>query len=404
MSFLQIPPNKGSSTYGVQERALPCRAESGQGRGMLRTVIRNMVGGLFVVGGIVGWVFNTFGLASSLVSFPDDLTDVQAAAVKLVVALTGAPWLLYMALVLIGLAILLWHPEKGWRWTFERSSAPDYQLRASTFAPGAEAETDFIPLQEAGRWLYANASDRLKETLKRMEPFDSIADHGAAFYRTQWQEGRCNLYGRWEAGLPMERIDAKDGDFTAFSAVFGSDKRPILDQSIMASDLQPVLDYYEDAVAPPTAASESELKWFAPEEARARFVPAEQAKIDEAVSLWRPLTHVAEEARQASAAEPDNKALLDEFQKLSTQASVAYNGVEKARYEAARALLALLRDGKLIAKGVERISGRAGDEKPIRTVYWNFFSMNLEEATAGGQGHTYLAVRIAKPSRLAEGL
>lgn len=114
-----------------------------------------------------------------------------------------------------------------------------------------EAPTDLIPLEDAGRWLYANASGALKEVLKGgvPSPFNTIADHAAAYYTTQWQEGRCDLYGRLEPGLPMEKIDPKDGDFSAFSAVFGSEKRPLLDQSVMRRDLKPVLDYYEEAVA-----------------------------------------------------------------------------------------------------------------------------------------------------------
>jgi hypothetical protein len=56
-----------------------------------------------------------------------------------------------------------------------------------------------------------------------------------------------------------------------------------------------------------------------------------------------------------------------------------------------------LRDGLLIAKGVERVNGRAEDEKPIPPEYWRFMSLNVVEATAGGHGRTYLGVLITKP-------
>lgn len=114
-----------------------------------------------------------------------------------------------------------------------------------------DAQSDYVPIEDAGRWLYANASERLRQWIKEMASSlnTTIADQGASYYRTSWQEGRCDLYGRWEAELPMEKIDPKDGDFSAFAAVFGSGKRTILDQSILRRDLRPVLDFYETAAA-----------------------------------------------------------------------------------------------------------------------------------------------------------
>lgn len=390
MSKLQIPPNKGGSTYGVQEQALLPTVESGQGRDML---FRRFL--LWLGPTLVGGAFTVCGIAlAAAQTWPAARVRVESAF-RWAWALMTEPAFWISAAVLLGAYVGLLY----WTWPLRP------RLRkAPQPADPVSGEPEYITLDAAGRWLYANASERLKKVLKSKEPFDSIADHGAAFYTTQWQEGRCDLYGRWEAGLPMEKLDPKDGDFTAFSAAFGSDKRPMLDLSVMGRDLRPVLDFYEDAAAPPKDAPDAVNQWFTPEEARAKFVPDEQSKIDAAMAIWTPLSHIAEEARLASAAAPDDKALLDVFQARSTEASIAYHEVEKARHRGALALLAQLRDGKLIAKGVERVGGRAEDEKIIRTVYWNFFMMNLEEAKAGGQGHTYLAVRIGKPSRLAAGL
>lgn len=108
-------------------------------------------------------------------------------------------------------------------------------------------EPEYIPIEDAGRWLYENASPKIREVLKGgvPSPFNSIAEHGSALYRTQWIEGRCALYGRWEPGLPMEPIDPKDGKFSAFELVFGSPRRKPIDLSVLKQDLQPVLDHYE---------------------------------------------------------------------------------------------------------------------------------------------------------------
>lgn len=121
-------------------------------------------------------------------------------------------------------------------------SPPDHvPLEEAATAP------DFVALEEAGLWLYENGGSQLREALKGNVPglFGSIAEHGAAFYKTQWAEGRCDVYGRWESGLPMELIDPKDGDFNAFESLFGSDRRQPIDLSVLRKDLRPVLDFYE---------------------------------------------------------------------------------------------------------------------------------------------------------------
>lgn len=108
--------------------------------------------------------------------------------------------------------------------------------------------SELIPISEAGAWLYDHASDRIKDALRGgvPSPFASIAEHGAAFFSTQWAEGRCELYGRLEAGLAMEKLDPKrNRDFTAFEEAFGSDRRKAVDISVKRSDLAVVLAYYE---------------------------------------------------------------------------------------------------------------------------------------------------------------
>ncbi len=143
--------------------------------------------------------------------------------------------------------------------------------------PGPE----YIPLEDAGRWLYENASQRIRDTLKGgvPSPFDSIAEHGAAFYRTAWLEGYCSIYGRWEPGLPMELIDPKDGDFSAFESVFGSDRRRPIDLSVMRQDLKPVLDYYEQDEPTPSRETVKVLRNKPLQEAL-MFIAARQWHLD----------------------------------------------------------------------------------------------------------------------------
>lgn len=179
------------------------------------------------------WAFNAFGVVVDVVSLPQDAGTLRGAAIEVLRKFAEAPdWAIYPVLgfmLLIGGALLFnWHPDKGWGWPFRR--------RALLAQPPISAdELDYVPLQEAGRWLYSNASERLRHSLKSMvpDPFSTIAEHAAAYYTTQWQEGRCDLYGRWEPGLPMEKM------------VFGANKRTILDQAVLRRDLRPVLEYYE---------------------------------------------------------------------------------------------------------------------------------------------------------------
>jgi hypothetical protein len=127
--------------------------------------------------------------------------------------------------------------------------------RASLIGPLPTAEglralrdsPDYVPIEDAGRWLYENGNERIREVLRAgvPDPFKSIGAHGAAFFRTLWAEGKCQLYARWETSLSLEPIDYKDGDFSAFESVFGSDRRQPIDWSVRRQDMPPVLDYYE---------------------------------------------------------------------------------------------------------------------------------------------------------------
>lgn len=108
---------------------------------------------------------------------------------------------------------------------------------------------EYVPIEDAGRWLYTNAGEGLQKVLRDSvpSPFNTIAEHGAAMFRTRWTENACKLHGRWEPGLPMEEIDAKDGHFSTFEKMFGTAKKQIIDLSVKRRDLQPVLDYYDQA-------------------------------------------------------------------------------------------------------------------------------------------------------------
>lgn len=131
--------------------------------------------------------------------------------------------------VFIGVALLV--PGSAWR-------------RFAYFSP-IERGDDLIPINAAGLWLYNHANPRIAATLKAHEPFDSIAEHGAAFFRTRWTEGQCRLYGRWEPGLKMEEMLPGEGDFTAFEMMFGTNKKKVFDLSVKRRDMRAVLDFYE---------------------------------------------------------------------------------------------------------------------------------------------------------------
>lgn len=106
---------------------------------------------------------------------------------------------------------------------------------------------DFIALEDAGRWIYENANEQIRDVLRGgvPSPFNSIAEHGIAFVREAAVRQVCLIYGRWEPGLPMEEINVADGTFTAFEAVFGTERRLASDLSIKRRDLSRILQWYE---------------------------------------------------------------------------------------------------------------------------------------------------------------
>lgn len=192
-------------------------------------------------------------------------------------------WVLGIVVTVVSLAIAaaqVWAPIKSFdEWAFRRAfavlTAPLFywvagavillwlfltwrtwplRVARTTAARTSPSPSDYIPIEDAGRWLYENATERLREVLKVgvPNPFDTIAEHAAAYYRTSWTDGRCDLHGRWEPGLPMEKIDPKGGNFSAFETVFGSDRKKVIDLSVMRRDLRGVLDYYESAAALPS--------------------------------------------------------------------------------------------------------------------------------------------------------
>lgn len=108
------------------------------------------------------------------------------------------------------------------------------------------AEPDFMPIKEAGLWLYNNGSQEMRDVMRAGTPsiFPTIADHGAAFVKDAAARGICQLWGRREAGLVMEKVEVEN--FSAFQSLFGDTQRPIIDLSILRSALPAILAYYRD--------------------------------------------------------------------------------------------------------------------------------------------------------------
>jgi hypothetical protein len=283
-----------------REQALPLPVESGQDHFMGR-LLKPLVGLLLAAFAIVGGLFHAFGFMADVVSAPEDARSIGAAIASVVRKFADAPdWAIYpllLAILLVGLALLFgWHPEKGWVWTLGAPKAgqgpalpatalPQPPAPTTSFTtrvaatpmdnvvdgraldepgvtigpmPTAEAlavlarpEQEYIPLNEAGQWLYDNAEPWLREHLKNPAPFDSITEHAAAFVGEACDAGSGELVARRESGLKPERIRFHELRHTGLDAVFGGGQALPVDPAVRRADLPAILGYYRNPQTTP---------------------------------------------------------------------------------------------------------------------------------------------------------
>lgn len=117
MSKLQIPPNKGSSAYGVKKQKLPLPAQSGQGQGMGRRTQR-LLKALGVLTAVLLTIFGAGGPEDSIdavrqfVTFATRGTSWEAAS-WLTAAHLAVPARIGAILGTIGLFVWVIWPERG---------------------------------------------------------------------------------------------------------------------------------------------------------------------------------------------------------------------------------------------------------------------------------------------------
>lgn len=270
-----------NSTSGTENhQALPSRRESAQCDGMRAVrIIHQFLKWLWpaVFGAVVASV--TAALAAS--ETWDPAKDWTEARFLDTVAIVGNPWAWAIAGVvfLVWLAAFIWsgevvdRPERTPKPTLKptrkvSSTNPTYGKivvggRATdelgvTIGPLPTAEalnvfeksaSEYIPLDEAGTWLYDNGEPWLRDHLKDPEPFKSITEHAAAFVGEACDEGAGELLASREPGLKPEPMKYKDLHHTGFDAVFGGKPLPV-NPMVRRSDLPSILAYYKNPIAP----------------------------------------------------------------------------------------------------------------------------------------------------------
>lgn len=120
-------------------------------------------------------------------------------------------------------------------------------LRAMRTA--AEPEREFIPLKDAGQWLYDNGAAWLRDRLKDPEPFDSITEHAAAYVGEACDAGVGELVASRELGLRPEPVKYRDLRHSGFDALFGGKPLPV-NPMVREADLPSILAYYENPSRP----------------------------------------------------------------------------------------------------------------------------------------------------------
>jgi hypothetical protein len=149
--------------------------------------------------------------------------------------LAGAVWM--ASLVVITAA--------GW---FAPAEAllPSHDLRRQD----SPAVDEHVRLEDAGRWLYEHGNERVRAILAEGggAPFDSIAEHGAAWVRYAGEKGVCRLYARREPGLPMEIVTVAEIEGSLLKRALNQPQKLPVDASIKRSALRPVLSWYEEDI------------------------------------------------------------------------------------------------------------------------------------------------------------
>ena len=102
----------------------------------------------------------------------------------------------------------------------------------------------FVSTEDAGRWLYANVPERMRQGM-RDSTLSSIEEAGRSFViHATGPNKACTLFARRESGLPLEEIDPMSVDFTAFEAAFGTDRKLPIETFVRRRDLRRILTYY----------------------------------------------------------------------------------------------------------------------------------------------------------------
>jgi hypothetical protein len=106
---------------------------------------------------------------------------------------------------------------------------------------------EYVRLEDAGRWLYEHGNEGVRSILGEGggAPFDSIAEHGAAWVLYAGEKGICRLYARRESGLPMEAVTAAEIEGSLLKRALNQPQKLPVDASIKRSALQPILRWYE---------------------------------------------------------------------------------------------------------------------------------------------------------------
>lgn len=107
-------------------------------------------------------------------------------------------------------------------------------------------ERKYVSLEAAGAWLYRRAPPVVRDGITGYVPslFKTTAESAASYVKSAVTDGAADLYARRGEGLPMERIPSTTMEFSAFEAMFGSEKPQLFDTSIRRRDLRRIEKYY----------------------------------------------------------------------------------------------------------------------------------------------------------------
>ena len=200
------------------------------------------VGGIAVggLGGLITVASQTSAtdVASNLASWLKLAGMQRPPTAILGVPLDTAGLILGVLGLLGGASWLVWPPRKAPATTVACVQLPEV--------------SEYLAIEDAARWLYEHSDPAMRERMGTFVPslFKSRTEYAVALLRSAATEGVCHIYGRWDAGLPMEEIRAVDGELSSFEAMFGSERELPQDLAVLRGDLPKVLAFYqEDIVA-----------------------------------------------------------------------------------------------------------------------------------------------------------